>query len=49
MGLSITVQGSIHTEGIIEVDYLFEFDDEQWKTVVSNLKNPESTMSVALT
>ena len=31
----------------IEVDDLLEFDDYQWKTVVSNLKNPESTMSVS--
>ena len=28
------------------MDDLLEFDDEQWKTVVRNLKNPASTMSV---
>ena len=47
MGLSIPVQSALQLEGIIGVDELFEFDDEQWKTVVSNLKNPASTMSVA--
>ena len=47
MGLSIPVQAALHLEGIIEVDDLLEFDDEQWKTVISNLKNPASTMSVA--
>ena len=46
MGLSITVQATLWLEGIIEVDDLSEFDDDQWKTVVSNLKNPESNMSV---
>ena len=34
-------------EVIVEVDDLLQFGDEQWKTVVSNLKNPERTMSVA--
>ena len=48
MGLSITVKAALQLEGIIEVDKLLEFDDDQWKTVVSNLKNPASTMSVAL-
>ena len=47
MGLSIPVQDSLQLEEIIEVDDLLEFDDNQWKTVVSNLKNPASTMSVA--
>ena len=46
MGLSIPVQAAIHLEGIIEVDDLLEFDDEKWKTVIINLKNPASTMSV---
>ena len=46
MGLSIPVQAALQLEGIIEVDDLFELDDDQWKTVASNLKNPESTMSV---
>ena len=47
MGLSIPVQAAIHLEGIIEVDDLLDFDDNQWKTVFSNLKNLEITMSVA--
>ena len=47
MKLSIPVQSALHLEGIIEVDNLLEFDDDQWKTVVSNLKNPASTMIVA--
>ena len=47
MGLSISVQDSLQLEVIIEVDDLLEFDDEQWKTVVSNLKNLASTMSVS--
>ena len=47
MGLSIPVQAALQLEGIIEVDDLLEFDDDQWKTVVSNLNNPASTMSVA--
>ena len=47
MGLSIPVQAALQLEGIIEVDDLFELDDDQWKTVASNLKNPASTMSVA--
>ena len=47
MGLSIPVQAALQMEVIIEVDDLLEFDDEQWKTVVSNLKNLASTMSVA--
>ena len=46
MGLSIPVQADLHLKGIIEVDDLLEFDDDQWKTVVSNLKNPASAMSV---
>ena len=46
MGLSIPGQVYLQLEGIIEVDDLLEFYDDQWKTVVSNLKNPESTMSV---
>ena len=45
--LSIPVQAALQLKGIIEVDEFLEFDDEQWKTVVSNLKNPASTMSVA--
>ena len=47
MGLSIPVQSALQLEGIIEVDDLLDFDDEQCKTVVSKLKNPSSTMSVA--
>ena len=47
MGLLIPVQSAIQLERIIEVDDLLEFDDDQWKMVVSNIKNPESTMSVA--
>ena len=47
MGLSIPVQAAIQLKGIIEVDDLLEFNDEQWKTVISNLKNPASTMSIA--
>ena len=47
MGLPIPVQAALQLEGIIEVDDLLEFDDDQWKTVVSNLKNPASIMSVA--
>ena len=47
MGLSVPVQAALHMEGIIELDDLLEFDDDQWKTVVSNLKNLASTMSVA--
>ena len=47
MGLSIPVQAALQLEGIIEVDDLSEFDDDQWKTVVRNFKNPGSTMSVA--
>ena len=31
------------------MDDLLEFDDEQWETVSSNLKNPAITMSVART
>ena len=38
MGLSIPVQADLKLEVIIEVDDLLEFDDEQWKTVDSNLK-----------
>ena len=34
-------------EGIIEVGDLLDFDDDQWKTVLSNLMNLASTMSVA--
>ena len=48
MGLSIPVQDALQMEVIIGVDDLLEFDDDQWKTVVSNLNNPASTMSVAL-
>ena len=40
MGLSIPVKASLQLEGIIEVYDLLEFDDDQWKTVVRNLKNP---------
>ena len=47
MGLSIPVQDALQMEVIIGVDDLLEFDDDQWKTVVSNLNNPASTMSVA--
>ena len=47
MGLSIPVQAVLKMEGIIEVDDLLKFDDEKWKTVVSNLKNPGRTMSIA--
>ena len=47
MGLSIPVQASLQLEWIIEVDDLLEFDDDQWKTVFGNLKNPASTMIVA--
>ena len=47
MGLSTPVQAALQLEGIIEADDLFDFDDDQWKMVVSNLKNPESTVSVA--
>ena len=47
IGLSIPVQAYLQLKVIIEVDDLLEFDDDQWKTVVSNLKNPESTMGVA--
>ena len=47
MGLSTPVQAALQLEVIIEADDLFEFDDNRWKTVVSNLKNPESTVSVA--
>ena len=46
MGLPIPVQAALQMEGIIEVDEFLEFYDDQWKTVVSNLKNPASTMSV---
>ena len=45
MGLSIPVQTTLHLEGIIGVDYLLEFDEDQRKTVVSNLSNPEIPMS----
>ena len=45
MGLSIPVQAALQLEGIIEVDDLLEFDDDQWKTVVINLNNTASTMS----
>ena len=45
--LSIPFQAAFQMEEIIEVDDLLEFDDEQWKMVVSNLKNPASTMSIA--
>ena len=34
-------------EGTIEVNAFLEFDDDKLKTVVSNLKNLASTMSVA--
>ena len=47
MGLPIAVQAVLQLEGIIEVDDLLEFDDEQWKTVVSNLKNLASTTSAS--
>ena len=47
MGLSIPVQAALQMEGIIEVDNLLDFDDEQWKTIVSNVKNQAITMSVA--
>ena len=47
MGLPIPVQAALKLEWMIEVDDLLEFDDEQWKAVVSNLENTESTMSVA--
>ena len=47
MGLSIPVQAAIQLEGIIEVDDFLEFDDNQRKKVVSNLKNPARTMIVA--
>ena len=47
MVLSIPVQAALQLEGIIEVYDLSEFDDDQWKTVVSNLKNPASTVSSA--
>ena len=46
MGLSIPVQAALQLEGIFEVDDLLDFDNKQWKTVVSNLKNPASAMSV---
>ena len=46
LGLSITVQADLQLEGIIEVDDLLKFDYDQWKTVVSNLNNLASTMSV---
>ena len=46
MGLSTSVQAALQLKGIIELDYLLEFDDEQWKTVVGNLNNPENTISV---
>ena len=49
MILSIPVQAALQMEGIIEADDLLEFDNDQWKTVVSNLKNPASTMSVGRT
>ena len=39
MGLSITVQADLQLELFIEVDDLLEFDDDQWKTVISKLKN----------
>ena len=38
--LSIPVQADLQLEVIIEVDELLNFDDDQWKTVISNLKNP---------
>ena len=47
MGLSIPVQDALQLEGIIELNDLLEFDDDQCKPVVSNLKNLSSTMSVA--
>ena len=47
MGLSIPVQDAIQIEVIIEVDDLLDFDDDQWKMFVSNLKNPTSIMGVA--
>ena len=40
IGLSIPFQAALQLEGIIEVYDLLEFDDDQWKTVVRNLKNP---------
>ena len=46
MGLSIPVQAALQLEVIIEIDDLLEFDDDQWKTVVRNIKNMASTMSV---
>ena len=48
MRLSIPFQAALQLEGIIQVYDLLDFDDDQWKTVVSNLKNPASTMIVAL-
>ena len=46
MELSISIQAALQLEGIIDMDDLLEFDDKQWKTVVSNLKNTARTMSV---
>ena len=46
MELSIPVQATLQMEGIIEMYDLLEFDDYQWKTVVINLKNLASTISV---
>ena len=47
MVLSILVKAAIYLEGIIEVYDLLDFDYEQRKTVISNLKNTASTTSFA--
>ena len=47
MGLSIIFQADLQLKWIIDVDDLLEFDDDQWKTVVINLRNQKSTMSIA--
>ena len=46
MGLSIPGQADIQLEGVIQVDDLLEFDDDQCKNVARNLKIPASMMSV---
>ena len=47
MGLSVGLQLALQTEGIINVDDLGEFDDDHFKEISNNLRNPANVPSAA--